>query len=316
MRELSLLQHIYEQSTSLPARVVIPPGDDMGAIRLGDRTVLVTVDQLADGVHVDIAAATLQQVGRKAITRNLSDVAAMAARPVAAVVAGALPRDFGEARANALFDAMRSTADAYDCPLIGGDITIYDRPLMLTVTVLAEPFGGIEPVLRRGAKVGDLVCVTGALGGSLQAVDGVVHHLDFEPRLRVAKTLASGPARPTAMLDLSDGLAQDLPRLCRLADTSAVIDAARLPISEAARRAARSSGQSPATHAVADGEDYELCFTIAAAAATDLPADVDGVAITVIGEMVARRSDGLAFLRDDCGELQCIDDRGWEHHGS
>src|SRR4051812_7406374 len=117
MKEFDLLHRIWSFNASLPPRVTLPPGDDMGALRLTGRDVLVTVDQVADGVHVDLRTQPLEKVGRKAIPRNLSDVAAMAARPVGAVAAAALPRGFGEARAAALFEAMRTVAAAYDCPL-------------------------------------------------------------------------------------------------------------------------------------------------------------------------------------------------------
>ena len=104
MREFDLLQHIFESNDTLPEHVVIPPGNDMGAITVGDRQVLVTVDQLADEVHVDLAATPIEKVGRKAITRGLSDVAAMAAKPIGAVAAGSLPRDFGRDRADVATD--------------------------------------------------------------------------------------------------------------------------------------------------------------------------------------------------------------------
>src|SRR5690606_5727421 len=115
-------------------RVVIPPGDDMGGVTIGGQRVLVAVDQVADRVQVDLATTPIEKVGRKAITRNLSDVAAMAAKPVGCVVAASLPRSLGEAKANALSDAMRTTAAAYDCPLFGGDVSIWEGPLLLTVT--------------------------------------------------------------------------------------------------------------------------------------------------------------------------------------
>ena len=108
-----MLEHIYRSAGPVlvgDARVQVGPGDDMAVLALGPRQVLVTVDQLIDQVHVDLAGTSLQRVARKAITRNLSDVAAMAARPTAAVVAAALPRDFGQDRATALFDAMRDRA--------------------------------------------------------------------------------------------------------------------------------------------------------------------------------------------------------------
>lgn len=289
MKEFDLLKHVYAANASLPADVIIPPGDDMGAMRIGEATVLVTVDQVADGVHVDLAKHTLQQVGRKAITRNLSDVAAMAAKPVGAVAAACLPHDFGEARANELFDAMRATAEHYACPLIGGDVSMWSGKLLLTVTVFAEP-AGVEPVLRRGARVGDVVCVSGKLGNSIAG-----HHLTFEPRIDLARQLARSGAH--CMIDLSDGLSRDLAHLCRAGDVSAVIREADLPLREGATLPG----------ALGDGEDYELCFTIEPDAA--LPADV-----TVIGRVIDR-DDAPIYLQRRGGDVELLSETGWEHRG-
>src|SRR5437762_2479364 len=104
MRESELLKHVYERSGGLGGHVLIGPGDDMAAVRIGAQTVLITTDQCADGVHFDLKTTPLHLAGRKAITRKLSDVAAMAALPVAAEVAACLPRNFGEERAKILFD--------------------------------------------------------------------------------------------------------------------------------------------------------------------------------------------------------------------
>jgi len=292
MRETALHRHIAAANAALPARVTIPPGDDMAAIELGGRSLLVAVDQVADGVHLDVATAGLAAAGRKAVTRNLSDVAAMAAVPVACVVSAMLPRGFDEASAKALFDAVRETGEAYGCPLIGGDTGVHDAPLVLSVTVLAEP-DGVEPVTRRGARPGDRLYVTGTLGHSIAG-----HHLSFEPRLAVARTLADGPAtRPRAMIDLSDGLAADLPRLC----DHAVIDADRLPI--------RDGTPEPVwRHAVGDGEDYELLFAVDAG--VSLPAEVAGVPITRIGRVTA---EGGVCVRLPDGSIEPLTGLGWEH---
>ncbi len=311
MREEALLQHIYATGGAAQGDVVIPPGDDMGALRIGGQTVLVTVDQLADGVHVQLATTPLEKVARKAITRNLSDVAAMAAMPCGAVAAAALPRDFGERRATALFDAMRDVSQSYGCPLFGGDITMWDRPLMLTITVLAEP-AGIEPVLRHGAEVGDAVYVTGELGGSLRTVGDRTHHLDFEPRLALARQLAGqASTRPHSMMDLSDGLGRDLTRLCLASGVSATIDASRLPISHAAKQAADQSGQPAWQHAIGDGEDYELLFTTSS---TSIPAEIEGVKITRIGTIEAVSKHPAVRLRCMDGKFIDMQTLGWEHH--
>ncbi|MCE9592424.1 MAG: thiamine-phosphate kinase [Planctomycetes bacterium] len=315
MREFDLLRHIYTQNPTLPGRVTIPPGDDMGAVRLaGGGEVLVTVDQVADGVHFDLRTTPLEKIARKAITRNLSDVAAMAAAPVGAVVAACLPRGFSEADAEKLSDMMRQTAARYDCPLFGGDVSVWDHPMILTVTVLAEA-RGVDPILRRGAKVGDAVCVTGRLGGSLEDVNGYTHHLDFEPRLSLARRLASDPAtRPNCMIDLSDGLARDLGHLCRAASVSAVIEADRLPISAGGEQASRRDGRPAWMHAVGDGEDYELCFTIDADRAARLPREINGVPVTVIGRVVAGGGAVVSLVKPG-GETVDLVGLGWEHHG-
>src|SRR5687767_7100327 len=119
MREGAILRHIFRQNRRLSRGVIIPPGDDMGGVRIGGKEILVTVDQLIDGVHFKLGHDALALVGRKAMTRNLSDVAAMAALPIAAVAAAALPRSLTEARARTLFDSMRRISDRYNCPLVG-----------------------------------------------------------------------------------------------------------------------------------------------------------------------------------------------------
>ena len=290
MRETDLLTHIYEANPTLPGSVTIPPGDDMGAVTLDGRTVLVTTDQLADGVHVDLKKMPIEKVGRKAMTRSLSDVAAMAARPLGAVAAVCLPRGFDEDRALALFEAMRQTGEQYECPLIGGDISMWDSPMIATTTIFAEP-AGIDPVLRTGARVGDAICVTGKLGASFKTG----HHFEFEPRIAVARELAGNPdTRPHSMVDLSDGLGRDLGHLCDHAEVN--LDA--LPL-----RVPSISWQS----AVGDGEDYELLFTMPADSA---PASVAGVRITRIGTVKSR--GGLVGVTQD-GERVSLQGMGWEY---
>lgn len=321
VRELNLLDHIYSRNGALPASVTIPPGDDMGAIKLGDQLVLITVDQIADGVHFTLKTTPIAKIARKAITRNLSDVAAMGALPLAAVVAGCLPRSLGEAKAKALHDAMLAVAMRYDCPLIGGDISIWDQPMLLSVTVLAQ-MQGVEPVLRQGAQVGDVICASGMLGGSLVERDdppGYIHHLDFEPRLTLARKLASDAVlRPRCMLDLSDGLAQDLPRLCAAGAGGALgaeLWINSLPISRAAHKASLSDSRPPWEHALYDGEDYELCFVLSPEAAKTLPAVIEGVPVTKIGMITPRHEKTTVMLKMENGSVQPMAAGGWEHHG-
>lgn len=305
VREFELIQKIMSANDGLPESVTIPPGDDMAGIMVGSQELLIAVDQVIDQVHFDLGSVTLDQIGRKAVTRNLSDVAAMAAKPVACVAAAILPSGMLEGDAEWLLDAVRQTAEHYGCPLIGGDTATHDGPLTLGVTVLAEP-DGVAPVLRNGAQAGDAIYVTGELGGSLYEYDGRTHHLDFEPRIAVARALAGDPqTRPTAMIDLSDGLARDLPHLT----DGAEIDGRSLPITAVARQYAIRDNRPGWMHAVADGEDYELLFT--ARPDAPIPSDWQGVRMTRVG----RVTDTPGIVLHDGVEHIPIDGLGWEHHG-
>lgn len=309
MREFDLIQTITASNAALPESVTIPPGDDMAGVRLGAAELLVAVDQVIEHVHFDLEHATLEQVGRKAVTRNLSDVAAMAARPVCAVVSAALGRGMKRADAERLLDAVRVTGARYGCPVVGGDTGMHDGPMLLSVTVIAEP-GGIAPVLRTGAQAGDTLYVTGQLGGSLHDYQGYRHHLDFEPRIDLARALAGDPAtRPTAMIDLSDGLAHDLPHLLAEIECGAEIEARALPVSAVARQCAMYDARPGWLHAVADGEDYELLFT--ARPDAPIPKAIDGVPITAIGRVVETK--GVVLIEGT--ERTRLDGLGWEHHG-
>lgn len=313
VRENELLQYVYAANGGLSAEfpgVTIPPGDDMGGIDFGGSSLLVAVDQVVSGVHFELGDTPVEKVGRKAVTRNLSDIAAMGVKPVAAVVAVCLPRNsprnFGQDRATALFDAMRTTAAAFACPLIGGDIAMWDGQLVISVTVLAEPWRDeqgepITPVKRGGSQPGDVIYVTGQLGYSFPTG----HHLDFTPRIELARRLVADPStRPRAMIDLSDGIAQDLPRL---------VDHAALQADNFPLRPHTAADDTPAwQHALGDGEDYELLFT--AAADAPIPSEIDEVLITRIGTVTA--AHGITVQTPDGRELPLESlANGWEHRG-
>lgn len=294
------------------ARVEVGPGDDTAAVRWpAGGSCLVTTDMLLEGscfvleggsIQVPgVAPAHPRRVGRKAMAVNLSDIAAMAAVPVAAVVAVGLPRRGGRALAEELYLGLRELADAFDTPIVGGDTNSWDGPLVISVTLFGEPGpGGV--IRRAGARPGDLLLVTGALGGSLLG-----KHLDFTPRVREALALTRCAALH-AMIDLSDGLAADVAKLCGESGCGAVLWADAIPVSDAAR--ALDDGRSPLEHALGDGEDFELVFAVAADEGRALvrAQPIPGVTLHVIGECVA---SGLWL--DEGGRRRTLEATGWVH---
>jgi thiamine-monophosphate kinase len=210
---------------------------------------------------------------------NLSDIAAMAGRPVAAVVSVGLPRRGGRALAEELYRGLREVADAFDTAIVGGDTNSWDGQLVISVTLLGKATAR-GPVTRGGARPCDWLMVTGPLGGSILG-----KHLDFMPRVREALRLHE-LADLRAMIDISDGLAADVQHICEESRCGAVLRAAAVPVSEAAR--AMNDGRPPLEHALADGEDFELVFAVAPADGERLlrTQPVAGVTLHHVGECV------------------------------
>ena len=315
MREFELLNHIYHVNHQLDAdRITIPPGDDMGMIELGKDTssLLAAVDQVIDGVHFHLRSTPLQLIGRKAVTRSLSDIAAMAAQPVASLCSVVLPRTLEDADCKLLFDAVRTTANTFFCPLIGGDIAVHcdtnqthsnatGHPLTIAVTVLATPLSpDLPPVRRSGAQPGDTLYVTGRLGGSFRKPDSG-HHLTFTPRIDIAQQLYQSIGNQLhAMIDLSDGLGRDASHIADDSHCDIYIDTEKIP------RNSNCTWQ----HAASDGEDYELCF----AATGNVPNEIEGIPITAVGTCTIQndhQQSQISFI--ERGQKIPGHRLGWQH---
>jgi len=219
----------------------------------------------------------VQQAGRKALAVNLSDMAAMGARPVAVTVSLALPRSRAAELARGVIEGMLPLAAEFNTAIAGGDTTTWDGPLAIDVTITGEaPLCGVWQ--RSGARAGDTVLVTGELGGSIAG-----RHLSFQPRVKTAQYLAANYLIHAAA-DISDGLSLDLSNILRASRVAAVLDLESIPVSQAAHAAATSAGRSPVEHALGDGEDFELILTAPPDTARAIVSDTaTGVKISPIG---------------------------------
>jgi thiamine-monophosphate kinase len=283
-------------------RVLLGPGDDTAALHLTPGVpCLVTTDMLLEGSCFVLAEAGPLRVGRKAMAVNLSDIAAMAGRPVAAVVSVGLPRQGGRALGEELYRGLREVADSFHTAIVGGDTNSWDGTLVISVTVLGEATGR-GPVTRSGARPGDMLLVTGPLGGSILG-----KHLDFTPRVHEAQQLHAA-AELHALIDVSDGLAADVAHICRESGCGAVLHAGAIPISAEARR--MNDGASPLEHALGDGEDFELVLAVSPEDGRRLlqTQPIAGLTLAHIGDC---EKEGLWL--EEGGQRRPLEPRGYVH---
>src|SRR5580700_6519422 len=308
MNELELIARL---TRSLPsnAAVVVGAGDDCAVLDCGQpgRYLLFKTDAVVEGIHFT-SEAQPEQIGHKALGRCLSDIAAMAGRPLAALVTLALPDNFSPDFVERIYAGMNSLAQRHAVAIAGGETTRNPERLLLSVAMV----GGVardKCILRSGAKAGDALFVTGELGGSIAG-----RHLEFEPRLAEAQWLAEHfPIH--AMIDVSDGLAGDLRHILRASKVGAELLARAIPISRAAKLQARaeSSSKPPLLSALGDGEDFELLFAVGSSHAVAL---LDGwkkqfpkLRLSCIGRITAE--PGLK-LRDKTG-IRSLEAHGYVH---
>jgi thiamine-monophosphate kinase len=302
---------IEKLTRSLPANksVVVGAGDDCAVLDLGvpDKLFLFKTDAVVEGIHFQPAAPP-EKIGHKALARCLSDIAAMAGTPTAALVTIALPRQFDPAFIEAVYSGMNTLARKHDVAIVGGETTTNPGGILISISLLGRVPRG-KGVLRSGAEAGDAIFVSGELGGSLAG-----KHLEFEPRLAEARWLAE-KFSVHAMIDVSDGLAGDLRHVLKASRVGAELLATSIPISRAAKAASRaeSSTRPPLLAALTDGEDFELLFTVAA---RDAVAVLDAwkkqfpkVPLTCIGKIIA--TEGI-HLRDKQG-VRPLTAQGYEH---
>jgi len=304
---------IAKLTKSLPVNdtVVTGPGDDCAVLDFGlpEKLFLFKTDAVVEGVHFTRETPP-EKIGRKALGRCLSDIAAMAGTPAAALVTIGLPKKFDPEFIAKIYDGLNALAQTFGVAIVGGETTANPGGIFISVALLGTVERG-KQILRSGARVGDAIFVTGELGGSLSG-----KHLDFEPRITEARWLAEN-FTVHAMADLSDGLAGDLRHILTASRVGAELLKTAIPISRAAKLQSRqsSSVKPPLVAALTDGEDFELLFTVAGKDAVKLldawKQKFPKLKLSCIGKIVT--GEGIT-LRDKNG-VQKLDARGYAHFG-
>ncbi len=236
-------------------------GDDAAVLACNGSDMVITTDSMMEGVHFESAHVDARRIGRKLVAVNLSDLAAMAAEPTAIFLSFCLPLGGAidtESLAAEIYEGVCEMAERFSVAIAGGDTNCWNGPLVVNMTAVGRTVDDIVWT-RSGAQADDLIVVTGKLGGSLLG-----KHLDFIPRVELARQIR-GAIEIHAAMDISDGLSVDLLRMCDASNCGAILELDRVPIADAARQRASTSGKLPVEHALGDGEDFELLLAVPAA---------------------------------------------------
>lgn len=322
--EFGLIDVLKSDTINNPASVVVGIGDDAAVVLPTPRHLqLLTTDMMVESVHFDLQTTSAWQLGYKAIAVNLSDIAAMGGMPRHAVISIALPAALPVDFVVSLYQGMKEICHEFGVNIVGGDTVSSPHGLVINVAILGE----VEPSRlqrRAGAKVGDVVAVTGPLGasacglellqrGEWEALDFawplVTSHLTPQPQVQLGQWLAGMMA--TSMDDISDGLASEVNEIAKASEVGLHINAEQIPLLPALKEASGWLGKTALEYALYGGEDYQLLFTIPREQFGLLKADPRGSQLTVIGEVV-HRSQGVK-LRDAAGGLQPLAPQGYNH---
>lgn len=304
MDEFSFIKWIRSNQKK-DKNIIIGIGDDCASIRInGDNVFLVTTDMLVEGTHFDLKKSTPGEIGGKSIACSISDIAAMGCSAKYAVVSICFPRETKTKFARELYRGINKMADDFNIKIIGGDIVSSRKTVVINVTMYGRN-EGLKTISRSGARVDDAIMITGALGGSILG-----KHITFKPRLKEG-LLLNKKFNINSMIDISDGLVADLGHILEESGVGAVLYEDEVPVSADAKRLSRKTGLSALHHALYDGEDYELLFTLSDKESKKLLASRSFPArLSKIG--CINKSKGIKMQGAD-GKLKRIKSIGYNH---
>jgi len=329
--EFGLIDRIASRFKLNREESLIGIGDDAAVIDFGGVPVIVTTDMMVEGIHFDLMYHPLKHLGYKAVIVNLSDICAMNAIPKQITVSIAISNRFSVEAIDEIYEGIGLACNAYDVDLIGGDTSSSPKGLIISITAIGS-VAADRITYRSGAKAGDILCVTGDLGAAYLGLQVLEREKqvylatpDMQPELSTKKYIVGRQLKPearvesvryfekvgllpTAMIDISDGLASDLLHICKASGTGAFIEEAQVPIHDEARMQALEFHLDPITCALSGGEDYELLFTVS-------PSDLEKVrfmdSVYIIGE-ITPKEDGVT-LHTSGGQIHPVTAQGWKH---
>lgn len=328
--EFGLINHLTELNDTVQAGTLLSVGDDAAVIDQFGRQSVISTDMLVEGIHFDLMYTPLKHLGYKAVAANLSDICAMFATPTHITLSIGISNRFSVEALDEFYAGVYAACKKYNVDLIGGDTTSSQKGFIISITAIGE----VAPdkfISRSGAKVGDLICVSGDLGAAyaglqllerekqiyvdspgvqpdLQGKSYIVGRiLKPEPRADIVEWLKKHEITPTSMIDVSDGLSSELYHICKNSNVGCKLYEEKIPIHNETKEMALEFNIPPTTCALNGGEDYELLFTIN-------PKDHDEIAlseqISVIGHVV-EITEGLT-LETKGGNTHPLTAQGWK----
>lgn len=327
--EFGLIDHLTRNNDTRQASTILSVGDDAAVIDHFGKQTVITTDLLLEGIHFDLAYTPIKHLGYKAVIVNISDIYAMNAIPTHITMSIGISNRFSVEALDEFYDGVYTACEKYNVDLVGGDTSSSQKGFVISVTAIGE-VAPDQLVKRSGAKQGDLLCVSGDLGGAFLGLTLLEREkkiflenpniqpdlenqtylvgrlLKPEARKDIIEFLADAQILPTSMMDISDGLSSETLHICKQSNLGCIIYEDKIPVHDEARQFAYKLELDPTACALSGGEDYELLFTIKQ---TDYDKLVLNEQISVIGYMT--EADKGARIQTRGGNLFPLSAQGW-----
>jgi thiamine-monophosphate kinase len=327
--EFGLIDHLTKNNEIRNASTIVSVGDDAAVLDHFGKQVVVTTDMLVEGIHFDLMYTPLKHLGYKSVIANLSDIYAMNATPQQITMSIAFSNRFSVEALDEFYEGVYAACDRYNVDLIGGDTTSSQKGFIICVTAIGE----VAPdkyIKRSTAKTGDLICVSGDLGGAFlgltilerekkvfletKGVQPDLENQDYiigrflkpEARRDIVEFFAADKILPTSMIDISDGLSSEMLHICKQSKKGCVLYEEKIPVNEMARQFAYKLEIDPTACALSGGEDYELLFTIDQKDYDKIASNQD---ISVVGHITDKEEHCVLITKG--GNTHKLTAQGW-----